>query len=48
MAFNNGSLFSVELVGTAVGTQYDQLNVTGTVSLATPTLSVSLGSRGDR
>jgi autotransporter-associated beta strand protein len=42
--FNSGSAFSVNLNGTAAGSGYDQLNVSGTVSLAgSPTLSVNLG-----
>lgn len=40
---SSGSTFSVEINGTSVGTQYDQTNVTGTVSLAGATLSISLG-----
>src|SRR5262249_11959754 len=48
---NTGSLatagtgnLTFELNGTTVGTQYDQLNVTGTVNLAaTPTLTVLTG-----
>ncbi len=43
VAFSSGSTFSVELNGTTVGTQYDQLDVTGTVDLGSATLSVSLG-----
>ena len=45
--FADGSTFLVELNGTTVGTQYDQLNVTGTVDLGAPAtgpnLSVVLG-----
>jgi fibronectin-binding autotransporter adhesin len=40
---SSGSTFSVEINGTSVGTQYDQTNVTGTVSLAGATLSISRG-----
>ncbi|VTR93771.1 Uncharacterized protein OS=Skermanella stibiiresistens SB22 GN=N825_07995 PE=4 SV=1: Autotrns_rpt: Autotrns_rpt: Autotrns_rpt: Autotrns_rpt: VCBS [Gemmata massiliana] len=42
LSLNSGSIFSVELNGTTVGTQYDQANVTGAVSLG-GTLSVTLG-----
>ncbi len=40
--FNAGAIFSVEIGGTTAGTQYDQLNVTGTVSLGGSTLSGTL------
>src|SRR5205823_1485258 len=36
--------FSVQLFGTTVGTQYDQLQVTGTTNLGGANLIVSLGS----
>ena len=39
----SGSVFSVELNGATVGTQYDQDDVTGSVTLADATLSISLG-----
>jgi autotransporter-associated beta strand protein len=39
----NGSNFDVELNGNPVGKQYDQQNVTGTVSLGSSTLHVTLG-----
>lgn len=38
-----GSTYFAELDGTTVGTQYDQLNVIGTVNLSDPTLTLSLG-----
>ncbi|HEY1380582.1 MAG TPA: DNRLRE domain-containing protein [Gemmataceae bacterium] len=44
--FAAGSTFAVELNGTTVGTQYDQLNVTGTVNLGGATLSVTPGFAG--
>jgi len=50
VSFASGSNFDVEIDGTTVGTQYDQLNVTGTVSLGNATLNVTLGftpSNGD-
>ena len=50
-SFASGSTFSVELNGTTVGTQYDQLDVTGTVNLGGSTLSVATGftaAPGDR
>jgi uncharacterized repeat protein (TIGR01451 family) len=37
------STLTIELNGTTVGTQYDQVNVTGTVSLGGATLNVVLG-----
>ncbi len=42
LSFLSGSTAKIELNGTTVGTQYDQLAVTGTVSL-NGTLTVSLG-----
>jgi autotransporter-associated beta strand protein len=42
--FNAGSAFSVNLNGTTAGSGYDQLNVSGTVSLTgSPTLTLNLG-----
>jgi autotransporter-associated beta strand protein len=41
VAFSSGSIFAVDLGGTTAGTGYDQLNVTGTVSLGGATLSAS-------
>jgi autotransporter-associated beta strand protein len=43
VSLTSSSIFSVELNGTAAGTGYDQLNVTGTVSLGGSALSASLG-----
>ncbi len=43
VSFSSGSKFDVELNGTTVGTQYDQLNVTGTVTLDNAKLNTSLG-----
>ncbi|MFL5327468.1 MAG: M36 family metallopeptidase [Gemmataceae bacterium] len=43
IAFNSGSVFSVELNGPNVGSDYDQLVVNGTVNLGGATLSPSLG-----
>ncbi|MDY3563725.1 autotransporter-associated beta strand repeat-containing protein [Gemmata sp. JC673] len=43
VTFVSGSTYSVELNGTTAGTQYDRTNVTGTVTLAGATLSLSLG-----
>jgi len=40
---NSATTYSVQLNGTTPGTNYDQLSVTGTVNLASATLSVSLG-----
>jgi autotransporter-associated beta strand protein len=42
-AFASGSSFDVALNGTTAGSGYDQLNVTGTVSLGSSTLNVTLG-----
>ena len=42
LAFAGGSL-NVDLNGTTAGAQYDQLNVTGTASLANVALNVTLG-----
>ncbi|MST93977.1 MAG: choice-of-anchor D domain-containing protein [Pedosphaera sp.] len=41
VSFAGGSTFSVEITGATVGSQYDQLNVTGTVALNNATLSGS-------
>jgi autotransporter-associated beta strand protein len=38
-----GSTYLVDLNGTAVGTQYDQTNVTGTITLENATLSLRIG-----
>lgn len=43
VAFASTNSFNVELDGTTVGTDYDQLNVTGSVNLNSATLNVSLG-----
>ncbi|MES2791133.1 MAG: cadherin domain-containing protein, partial [Planctomycetota bacterium] len=40
---DSGSTYFVQLNGTTAGTGYDQTNVTGTVTLAGATLSISLG-----
>ncbi|AWM39736.1 Extracellular serine protease precursor [Gemmata obscuriglobus] len=40
---SSGSTYAVELNGSIAGTQYDQTNVTGTVTLAGATLSLSIG-----
>jgi fibronectin-binding autotransporter adhesin len=47
----SGSIYAVQINGTTVGTQYDQLNVTGTVNLGGATLSLAVGTipvNGDR
>jgi CSLREA domain-containing protein len=41
VTFTSGSNFNVEIGGTTVGTQYDQLNVTGTVALGNATLNLT-------
>jgi autotransporter-associated beta strand protein len=41
ITFTSGSVFAVEVGGTTVGTQYDQLNVTGSVNLGNATLNLS-------
>ena len=43
LALNLGATYLVDLNGTAVGTQYDQTDVAGTVTLANATLSLRLG-----
>jgi autotransporter-associated beta strand protein len=43
VAMAAASAFFIQLNGTTVGTEYDQLNVTGTVSLTNPTLQVTVG-----
>jgi autotransporter-associated beta strand protein len=43
ISLTSGSNFDVELNGTTVGTQYDQDNVTGAVSLGGATLNLALG-----
>ena len=40
MTLNSGANFDVDLNGTTAGTQYDQLNATGTVNLAGATLNL--------
>jgi autotransporter-associated beta strand protein len=40
---DSDSVFRAELNGTTAGTQYDQLNVTGTVTLANATLDATVG-----
>lgn len=42
-ALQSGSTLSVELNGTTVGTEYDQLNNSGIVALSNVTLDISLG-----
>jgi autotransporter-associated beta strand protein len=37
----NGSTLNVEIIGSTAGTGYDQVNVTGTVTLSTPSLVLS-------
>ncbi|MBP3957086.1 autotransporter-associated beta strand repeat-containing protein [Gemmata sp. G18] len=41
--FASGSTYAVAINGTTAGTQYDQLNVTGTVALAGATLAPTFG-----
>lgn len=43
IVFQSGSFFSVELNGTAAGTQYDQLAVNGTVNLSSSLLVLNVG-----
>jgi hypothetical protein len=43
LALSLGATYLVDLNGVAVGTQYDQTNVTGIVSLGDATLTLSLG-----
>jgi hypothetical protein len=43
VALNSGSNFNVELNGTTVGTLYDQVNVTGNVTIDGGNLNVTLG-----
>ena len=44
LTLDGGGTLGVEINGTTVGTQYDQVNVTGTVNLAgSPTLNVNVG-----
>ena len=43
VALDSASTFVVEIAGTAVAAQYDQLDVTGTVALGGATLSIALG-----
>ncbi|HEV8266740.1 MAG TPA: autotransporter-associated beta strand repeat-containing protein, partial [Thermoanaerobaculia bacterium] len=42
-SFQAASVYDVEINGPTAGTNYDQLNVTGTVSLSAPTLVVHVG-----
>ncbi len=42
LSFSSGGVFSVDITGTTPGTQYDQLNVQGTISLGGSTLSISM------
>lgn len=43
LSLTSGSSLEIELNGTMVGTQYDQVNVTGTVNLGGGNLDVGLG-----
>lgn len=43
VAFASSNNFNVEINGTSVGTQYDQLNVAGSVNLNNATLNINLG-----
>ena len=43
VTFSASSLLSIELNGTTAGTQYDRLNASGTTTLNSATLSVTLG-----
>jgi autotransporter-associated beta strand protein len=43
VSWNGATTYKVELNGTTAGTQYDQLNVTGTVALGGAALNVSIG-----
>ncbi|MEG6507795.1 autotransporter-associated beta strand repeat-containing protein [Methyloligella sp. 2.7D] len=42
LLFSSGSSYAVDLSGTAVGTHYDQVDVTGAVVLSNATLSISV------
>src|SRR5260370_23301081 len=42
LSFASGAHFAVQIAGTTVGTQYDQVAVTGTVSLGGASLDLSL------
>lgn len=44
LSLNSGSTVNIEINGPIVGTQYDQLNVTGTVSLGNATLNTALSN----
>ncbi|MCL4202554.1 MAG: autotransporter-associated beta strand repeat-containing protein, partial [Pirellulaceae bacterium] len=44
VTFVSGSVFDIELNGTSIGTDYDQLNVTGTVVLGGATLAATAGN----
>ena len=41
LSFDSSSTYSIDINGTTVGTDYDQLNVTGTVALNNATLAIS-------
>jgi len=43
VTLNAGSNFLIDINGTAVGTQYDQLNVTGTVTITGSVLVITIG-----
>ena len=43
LALTSGSTLAIEINGATAGTQYDQVNVTGTVDLGGATLGVTLG-----
>lgn len=43
VAFANSNSFNIEINGPTLGTQYDQLNVLGSVNLNNATLNISLG-----
>jgi fibronectin-binding autotransporter adhesin len=43
LTLNSGSSLDVEINGTTPGTEHDQVNVTGTVTLNSPELNISLG-----
>ena len=43
VTLNSGATLTIEVNGPTVGTEYDQLNVTGTVALGGATLDVVVG-----
>ena len=43
LTFSSGSTFAVEINGATPGTQYDRVNVVGTVNLGSATLAASIG-----